>query len=116
MPLIVDSVTEFFEDLSNVEPTPPPTGTTTPESTDPNGNNEQDSPPAADDETADDEGPVQTALNYCSAWSGFGFFKADGEEIGEVVRYVNGQGTHSIQGTRAWATATCQAALAAQGQ
>ena len=70
-----------------------------------------------DSDDADDNGDADTPTgNSCSAWSGFGYFNANGEEIGEVRRYVNGQGTHSIQGPRAWATATCQAALAAQGQ
>ena len=139
-PIVVEGVVDWVKTLSDTEPIPPPTGTTTPESSDPNGDEDTSEPdgtgttpptttpspptgtttpessdsPAADDGAADDEEPVQTALDYCSAWIGFGFFNSNGQEIGEVVRYVNGRGTHSIQGTQAWATETCQAVLPAQ--
>ncbi|WP_420625880.1 hypothetical protein [Candidatus Poriferisodalis sp.] len=41
------------------------------------------------DETDDDEGPVQAALNYCTASSAFGYTNANGEELGEVRRFEN---------------------------
>ncbi|WP_419920220.1 hypothetical protein [Candidatus Poriferisodalis sp.] len=70
-----------------------------------------------DSDDADDNGDADTPTgNYCSAWSGFGFFKTNGEEVGEVVLHENGGSGTSYQGAQEWATATCQAALAAQGQ
>ncbi|WP_423919987.1 hypothetical protein [Candidatus Poriferisodalis sp.] len=57
--------------------------------------------------------PDTSTSNYCSEWSGFGFLNGDGDEIGEVVLYENGEGANSYQGTRPWAENRCQIALTA---
>ncbi|WP_423919930.1 hypothetical protein [Candidatus Poriferisodalis sp.] len=75
-----------------------------------------------DDEEADnadtdveeaDDADTSTGT-YCSAWTSFAFMGLP--HHGEVVLYENGVGTTSIQGSQAWATARCPAALAALGQ
>ena len=53
-----------------------------------------------DDHAQDKADQDASTGTYCSAWSGFGFFKANGEEIGEVVLHENGGGSTSYQGTQ----------------
>ncbi|WP_420444852.1 hypothetical protein [Candidatus Poriferisodalis sp.] len=81
----------------------------------PEPDNDDDDGCGSGDGGSSDDSDTSTGT-YCSAWSGFRFFKAKGEEIGEVVLHENGGGSTSYQGTQEWATASCQAALAAQGQ
>ena len=77
-------------------------------------------PPATEPETSTTEGPSAPTVtqppaeNYCTPWESFAQYGLP--YLGKVNLYENGVSVTQYQGSREWATARCEAALANLGQ